>query len=58
MDTSRFLVEEARRERRYRHIRDWEQMLADEGTTIRKFFLHISHDEQRERLQARTPRGS
>jgi polyphosphate kinase 2 (PPK2 family) len=28
-------------------------MLADEGTTILKFFLHISKDEQAERLQAR-----
>ena len=28
-------------------------MLADEGTVIRKFFLHISKDKQRERLQER-----
>jgi polyphosphate kinase 2 (PPK2 family) len=28
-------------------------MLADTGTTIMKVFLHISKDEQRERLQAR-----
>lgn len=28
-------------------------MLADEGTLILKFFLHISKDEQKERLQAR-----
>ena len=28
------------------HIRNFEQMLADEGTVIRKFFLHISKDEQ------------
>ena len=28
-------------------------MLADEGTTIVKFFLHISKDEQQERLEAR-----
>jgi polyphosphate kinase 2 (PPK2 family) len=28
-------------------------MLADEGTVILKFFLHISKEEQRERLQAR-----
>lgn len=39
--------------KRYRHIREWEQMLADEGTTIVKFFLHISRAEQKERLQAR-----
>ncbi len=28
-------------------------MLADEGATILKFFLHIDLDEQKERLQAR-----
>ena len=28
-------------------------MLTDEGTTILKFFLHISKDEQKKRLQAR-----
>jgi polyphosphate kinase 2 (PPK2 family) len=39
--------------RRYRHINDWERMLADEGTTIRKFFVYIDRDEQRARLQAR-----
>lgn len=46
-------VPEERWQRRYRHIRDFEQMLADEGTTIVKFFLHISKDEQAERLQSR-----
>ena len=39
--------------RRYAHINDFERTLADEGTTIVKFFLHISLDEQKERLQAR-----
>ena len=39
--------------RRYTHIRDFERMLADTGTTIMKVFLHISKDEQRERLQVR-----
>ena len=38
---------------RYRHIREFERMLVDEGTTIVKVFLHLSKDEQRERLQAR-----
>ena len=47
------LVPEKRWKRRFGHIRDFEQMLADEGTTIIKLFLHISKDEQRERLQAR-----
>jgi len=38
---------------RYRHLREFERLLTDEGTTIVKVFLHISKDEQRERLQAR-----
>jgi PPK2 family polyphosphate:nucleotide phosphotransferase len=41
------------RERRYRHIRDFEALLVDSGTTIIKCMLHISKDEQRARLQAR-----
>lgn len=47
------LVEQDRWERRYAHINEFERMLSDEGTTIRKIFLHISKDEQKERLQAR-----
>jgi PPK2 family polyphosphate:nucleotide phosphotransferase len=39
--------------KRYHHINDFERMLADEGTTILKFYLHISKEEQKERLQAR-----
>ncbi len=39
--------------RRYKHIRDFERILADEGTTILKFFLHIDLQEQKERFQAR-----
>ncbi|MCA9994589.1 MAG: hypothetical protein KDE56_02505, partial [Anaerolineales bacterium] len=39
--------------RRYQHINDFERMLSDEGVTILKFYLHISADEQKERLQAR-----
>jgi PPK2 family polyphosphate:nucleotide phosphotransferase len=38
---------------RCRHIRQFEEMLADSGTTIIKCMLHISKDEQRTRLQAR-----
>lgn len=49
----RELVDEAVWRKRYEHIRNFEQLLADEGTTIVKIFLHISKDEQRERLQAR-----
>jgi PPK2 family polyphosphate:nucleotide phosphotransferase len=35
---------------RYSHIIDFETMLAQEGTIVLKFFLHISIEEQRERL--------
>lgn len=34
-------------------IRDFESMLAENGIVIRKFFLHISFEEQGRRLQAR-----
>ena len=47
------IVPKDRWKRRYAHIVDFERMLADEGTRIVKFFLHISHDEQRQRLQER-----
>ena len=47
------LVPESRWTKRYRHLVEFERLLADEGTTIVKFFLHISKEEQRERLQAR-----
>ena len=39
--------------RRYRHIREFERMLADEGTTILKLYLHISKEEQKRRLEER-----
>jgi len=39
--------------RRYDHINEFERLLAEEGTTILKFFLNIDKDEQKERLQAR-----
>ena len=39
--------------RRYREIVDFERMLADNGTLILKFYLNISLEEQKERLQAR-----
>jgi len=39
--------------RRFKHIRNFEKLLADEGTTILKFFLHIDQAEQKERFQAR-----
>jgi PPK2 family polyphosphate:nucleotide phosphotransferase len=39
--------------KRYDQINAFERTLADEGTTILKFFLYIDRDEQRERFQAR-----
>jgi len=39
--------------RRYSHIREFERLLADEGTSVVKVFLHLSRDEQRARLQER-----
>ena len=40
-------------EQRYEQINAFEKHLAENGTTILKFMLNISRDEQRERLQAR-----
>jgi PPK2 family polyphosphate:nucleotide phosphotransferase len=39
--------------RRQRHVIEFERMLAEEGTTIVKIFLHISKAEQKRRLEAR-----
>jgi PPK2 family polyphosphate:nucleotide phosphotransferase len=39
--------------RRQRHVLEFERMLAEEGTTIVKIFLHISKKEQKKRLEAR-----
>jgi PPK2 family polyphosphate:nucleotide phosphotransferase len=47
------LVPQAVWKRRYDQIRCFEQSLSEEGCIILKFFLHISKDEQRKRLQAR-----
>lgn len=38
---------------RYQHIIDFERMLAEEGTTIVKIYLHISKDEQKRRIVSR-----
>ena len=50
------LVEEERWRSRYESINDFERMLAREGTTILKFFLHISKDCQLERFRERLER--
>ncbi|WP_343620573.1 polyphosphate kinase 2 family protein [Ralstonia sp.] len=46
-------IDAAECKRRYAHINAFEQMLAETGTTLIKCFLHISKDEQRDRLQER-----
>jgi polyphosphate kinase 2 (PPK2 family) len=38
---------------RYDQINAFEKMLAESGTTILKFFLHISKEEQKQRFQDR-----
>ncbi|MGY4827507.1 PPK2 family polyphosphate kinase [Sphaerotilaceae bacterium SBD11-9] len=38
---------------RYAHINDFERMLSETGTVVVKFMLHISKDEQAQRLQER-----
>jgi PPK2 family polyphosphate:nucleotide phosphotransferase len=40
-------------QRRYEHIREFERMLAGEGTTVLKVFLNVSREEQRRRFQER-----
>lgn len=40
-------------ERRYRHIRAFEELLIDAGTRILKFHLRISKEEQAERIRER-----
>jgi len=47
------LVEKEIWSARYDQINAFEKILFEEGTTIIKFFLHISKDEQKERLQER-----
>jgi PPK2 family polyphosphate:nucleotide phosphotransferase len=47
------LVPEKVWSRRYVQINEFEKMLAEEGTTILKFYLHIDLEEQKERLQDR-----
>jgi PPK2 family polyphosphate:nucleotide phosphotransferase len=46
-------IDDRERKRRYKRINAFEEHLTESGTTIVKCFLHISADEQRERLQAR-----
>jgi PPK2 family polyphosphate:nucleotide phosphotransferase len=47
------LVDKETWKARYDQINHFERQLTASGTTILKFFLHISRDEQKRRLQAR-----
>ena len=47
------LVDKKTCARRYEHIRDFEALLAESGTKILKFFLHISKEEQLSRFAQR-----
>ncbi len=47
------LVPESQWRKRYQQINDFESLLVEGHITILKCFLHISKEEQRERLQAR-----
>jgi len=47
------LVPEAAWRARYEQINEFEKLLVENGTTILKFLLHISREEQRERLEGR-----
>ncbi|WP_372946021.1 PPK2 family polyphosphate kinase [Muriicola sp.] len=46
-------IDEAFWEKRFRQINDFERHLAENGTIIFKFFLHLSKEEQRQRLLRR-----
>ncbi len=39
--------------KRFQHIRDWEDHLAENGTHVLKFFLNVSRDEQKKRFLER-----
>jgi len=54
----RELVPEKVWKRRYQHINNFEKLLSDEGTTILKFFLHISKGEQKKRFMERINNAS
>lgn len=47
------LVPKAVWRQRYDQINDFERLLAQTGTTILKFYLHIDKDEQKKRLESR-----
>ena len=46
-------VSEKTAKRRFEQIKDFEELLTESGTAVLKFFLHISKDKQKLRLEAR-----
>ena len=46
-------VSEKTAKRRFEQIKEFEELLTESGTAVLKFFLHISKDEQKERLEER-----
>ena len=46
-------ITKAETEQRFAQLNDFERMLTETGTVILKFFLHVSKEEQRQRLQER-----
>lgn len=47
------LISEKVVQQRFNQIKEFEELLSENGTVILKFFLHISKDEQKRRLQER-----
>ena len=47
------LISDKQVKQRFNQIREFEELLHESGTIILKFFLHISKEEQRERLEER-----
>lgn len=46
-------IDKKQTRQRYAHINDFERLLSETGTVVMKFMLHISFEEQRQRLQER-----
>ena len=47
------MINDSECKRRYAHINNFERLLSDANTIVLKFFLHITKDEQEQRLLAR-----
>jgi PPK2 family polyphosphate:nucleotide phosphotransferase len=47
------VIDDSQCRKRFRHLREFERFLCDDGFTMVKVFLHLSKEEQRARLQAR-----